>query len=306
MKDPVTLERFEAKASPNLDKAGNPLKSAWRFGVLFAVAASLALAFLLTRRAEPTPESGRAAETLSTETNEQGAMVHAQRSNELDALRQELQELQSQKIASANLKNGDLQRPETHEVDSQSIGVKTSVPVVRNVSSGISTPTGTGGSKIVAEKYLKAIHLHQWNEAADLVATESLEKLKWFQRTHLFKAPTIKDEQDLLRLLGIEEISDIDHLAPRDVFIRRGQAKTNRLAEPDKYIEEIGKNVVLKTLGVVPDRDASAHVIIRKEFIARNKAYSELAFISVVKEGKEWRVSLDAQEPTVRNGNTQK
>ena len=61
------------------------------------------------------------------------------------------------------------------------------------------------------------------------------------------------------------------------------------------------KSLVMKTLGTVPENSDTVHVVIRKEFAAQDKAFSELAFVSVVKEGTVWKISLDAQEPKVFN-----
>lgn len=66
----------------------------------------------------------------------------------------------------------------------------------------------------VAEKYLRAVQLHEWEEAVDLVETRSLENLKDFQRRYLLRAPTIDEEKELLRLLGMGKISDLDDMAP--------------------------------------------------------------------------------------------
>ncbi len=155
----------------------------------------------------------------------------------------------------------------------------------------------------VAEKYLRAIHLHQWNEAADLVETQSLKNLKDFQRRYLLKAPTIGEEQELLRLLGLSKISDLDPLTPREIFIRRGQAKTKRLVDAEKHVAEMKKTLVMKTLGTATEGTNAVHVIIRKEFASESegKGFSELSFISLVKEGTVWKISLDAQEPKIFN-----
>lgn len=153
----------------------------------------------------------------------------------------------------------------------------------------------------VAEKYMKAIHVHSWDEAVKLVETKSLQNLKEFQKRYLNRAPTMAEEEELLRLLGMSKIGDLDKMSPSEVFIRRGMAKTKRLVDPDKHIAAMKKTLAMKTLGTVPEGKDMVHVVIRKEFAAEGKAFSELAFVSVVKEGTVWKVSLDAQEPKVFN-----
>ncbi|MFT4640889.1 MAG: hypothetical protein ACI8T1_004222, partial [Verrucomicrobiales bacterium] len=64
---------------------------------------------------------------------------------------------------------------------------------------------------------------------------------------------------------------------------------------------QMKKSLIMKTLGTVPEGTDTVHVVIRKEFTAEEKAFSELAFVSVVKEGTVWKISLDAQEPKVFN-----
>jgi hypothetical protein len=167
--------------------------------------------------------------------------------------------------------------------------------------SGASAQGKLHASHKVAEKYLKAIHLHQWKEAVDLVESKSLDNLKTFQKAYLLKAPTMEEEQNLLRLLNMADISDMDTMTAKDVFIRRGQAKTKRLVDAKGHIAQMKKSLVMKTLGTVPEGTDTVHVVIRKEFTAEEKAFSELAFVSVVKEGTVWKISLDAQEPKVFN-----
>ena len=151
----------------------------------------------------------------------------------------------------------------------------------------------------VAEKYLRAIQFHEWGEAADLVESRSLDNLKNYQRRYLQRAPTIAEEQELLRLLGMADISDLDKMSPREVFIRRGQAKTKQLLNAEKHIAEMKESFVMKTLGTTPEGPNTVHVIVRKEFASKSegKGFSELTFISLVKEGTVWKISLDAQEP---------
>lgn len=149
----------------------------------------------------------------------------------------------------------------------------------------------------VAESYLRAIQLHSWSEAADLVETASLANVKRFQKAYLLNAPTLPDEEALLKVLGLKKISDIDPLSPKEVYIRRGKAKTSQLKDPKKHLAEMKKTLVMKTYGTVEDGSDKVHVVIRKEFMAADRAFSELSFVSLVKEGKSWKISLDAQEP---------
>ncbi len=158
----------------------------------------------------------------------------------------------------------------------------------------------------VAEQYLSAIHLHEWEKAVKMVEKKSLENLKVFQKRYLHSAPTMAEEEELLRLLGMSEISDIDDMSPEAVFIARGKAKTKKLVDADKHIAQMRKTLKLRTLGTVPDGAAMVHAIIRKQFSAEEKAFEELAWVSLVKEGKVWKISLDAQEPKIYNLNKPK
>ena len=48
--------------------------------------------------------------------------------------------------------------------------------------------------------------LHEWETAVKLPETSSLENVKAFQTKHLGNAPTLDDEQTLLRSLGMAKI----------------------------------------------------------------------------------------------------
>jgi|TARA_B100001093_G_C26421533_1_gene840061 hypothetical protein len=58
----------------------------------------------------------------------------------------------------------------------------------------------------VAERHLNVTMLHEWETAVKLPETSSLENVKAFQTKYLGNAPTLDDEQTLLRLLGMAKI----------------------------------------------------------------------------------------------------
>ncbi|MFT4638169.1 MAG: hypothetical protein ACI8T1_001487 [Verrucomicrobiales bacterium] len=259
---------------------------------------SVLIVYVYFKRPEPATETTSSTPKPYTEEFGSRSKAASSTSSPLDALRRELEEVRLEMQANPQPQTSATLKEAAHESDPRTIGAKTADVSTPGVSK-IITSGKTEGSQIIAEKYVRAIHLHQWEIAAGMVATESLERLKWFQRAHLYQAPTIQAEQELLQLLRIKDVSDIDQLSPREVFIRRGQAQTSRLPNPNDYLKEIGKNVVLESLGAVPE-DGTVHLIIRKEFVAKGKVYSELAFISVIKENGDWKISLDAQEPVIK------
>ena len=153
----------------------------------------------------------------------------------------------------------------------------------------------------VAEKYLTVVHLHQWEAAADLMEKRSLATHKKYQRDILLNAPTISDELKMLRALNLNKISDLDEVSPREVYIRRGKARTKRLPDLKTHLSEMKKTLAMKTLGTVPENDDTVHVVIRMSFATRGKAVSDIIMVTLVAEGTAWRVSLDAQEPKITN-----
>ncbi|MDA7614547.1 hypothetical protein N8586_05380, partial [Verrucomicrobiales bacterium] len=62
------------------------------------------------------------------------------------------------------------------------------------------------------------------------------KSMKGFQKRYLRAAPGLAEEQELLRLLGLTEISDLDDMTPRAIYISRGKATTKRLMDPEKHI----------------------------------------------------------------------
>ena len=84
-----------------------------------------------------------------------------------------------------------------------------------------------------------------------------------------------------------------------EVYLRRGRAQTKRLANPKSLLSKMRKTLTLRILATGAKGKDLVHVMIRKKFIADGNQFSELAFISLVKQGMIWKVSLDAQDPKV-------
>ncbi len=151
----------------------------------------------------------------------------------------------------------------------------------------------------VAEKYIRASHLHQWTYAVKMIESRSLENLKVIQKRFLLNAPTIPDEEELLRRLGLSDVSGLDELTPEEVFIRRAAANTRDLPDPEAHIAQMEKSLKLTTLTTARENDDLVHVLMRVSYIVKTRAIAELALVSLIKEGTVWKISLDAQEPTV-------
>ena len=84
-----------------------------------------------------------------------------------------------------------------------------------------------------------------------------------------------------------------------EVYLRRGRAQTKRQANPKSLLSKMRKTLTLRILATGAKGKDLVHVMIRKKFIADGNQFSELAFISLVKQGMIWKVSLDAQDPKV-------
>ena len=113
------------------------------------------------------------------------------------------------------------------------------------------------------------------------------------------RSPGLAEEQELLRLLGLTEIDDLDDMTPRAIYISRGKATTKRLVDAEKHIAELNKTFKMVCLGTATEGDDMVHVALRKQFSAQGRGFSELLFVTLMKESTVWKVSLDAQEPKV-------
>jgi hypothetical protein len=151
----------------------------------------------------------------------------------------------------------------------------------------------------VAEKYLRASHLHQWTYAVKMIEKKSLENLKRIQKRFLLSAPTIPEEEELLRRLGLTDVSGLDALTPEQVFVRRASGNTRDLVDPEAHIAQVEKTLSLKTLSTATEGTEFVHSLLRVQYEVKNRRISELALVSMVKEGTVWKISLDAQEPSV-------
>ena len=88
-------------------------------------------------------------------------------------------------------------------------------------------------------------------------------------------------------------------MTPRAIYISRGKATTKRLVDAEKHIAELNKTFKMVCLGTATEGDDMVHVALRKQFSAQGRGFSELLFVTLMKESTVWKVSLDAQEPKV-------
>lgn len=159
-------------------------------------------------------------------------------------------------------------------------------------------PTLHPGYK-VAEKYLKATHGHDWEYAVKMIENRSLENFKRIQKTILLRAPTMSDEEILLRQLGLSKISDLDKYSAAEIFVLRAKANAKALRDPEAYVARVRETLKLVTIGTAIEGSDLVHVLVRVTYETPTRAFSELGLVSLAKEGTVWKITLDAQEPKV-------
>jgi hypothetical protein len=150
-----------------------------------------------------------------------------------------------------------------------------------------------------AQDYMRAMAGQKFDDAVNLVEKASLESMQTDQIEFLKAAPTMKHEEAALARLGIADISVLEKMTPEEVFILRSKAQFAEKDDNEELVEQISSTLKFQVLAVVKETAQLAHVLLRSSHERRDKRVAALDLVSLVLEGKTWKISLNAQEPQI-------
>lgn len=151
----------------------------------------------------------------------------------------------------------------------------------------------------MAQAYMRAMASQEFEKAVKLVEKASLESMQIDQVEFLKAAPTMKHEEAALARLGIPDISVLEKMTPEDVFVLRSKAQFAEKADNAELVQQISSTLKFQVLAVVKETSQLIHVLLRSSHQRKDKRVSALDLVSLVQEGKTWKISLNAQEPQI-------
>ena len=150
----------------------------------------------------------------------------------------------------------------------------------------------------VAKTYLQHMANRNFQKAVKMVDDNSLVALQKDQVNYLKSAPTVDEEEAMLKRLEVSDISVFAKLSPVEAFVRHNKARHKSDAESLKLTKQMNDTLQMNILGTVKENNSLVHVFIRSKHQRKDKEVSTLDLVSLLKDGKTWKVSLNAQEPT--------
>ncbi len=150
-----------------------------------------------------------------------------------------------------------------------------------------------------AQGYMRAMASQEFEKAVKLVEKASLESMQADQVEFLKAAPTMKHEEAALARLGVADISVLEKMTPEEVFVLRSKAQFAEKADNQELVQQISSTLKFQVLAVVKETSQLIHVLLRSSHARGEKRVSALDLVSLVQEGKTWKISLNAQEPQI-------
>jgi hypothetical protein len=153
----------------------------------------------------------------------------------------------------------------------------------------------------VVKKYLVAIVEQDWTTAAGMIFPASLEGRQQKMVQALKNSPTMTEEAARLKLLGLNEIRELEKLSPQDAYVADRKAVYSRMPIAPEVIKKKKESLKINILGLIPENDAKiVHAVVRTNQETNDTGISELLLISMIQDktnSAKWFINPDMQQP---------
>ncbi|MES2707566.1 MAG: hypothetical protein V4726_13295 [Verrucomicrobiota bacterium] len=157
---------------------------------------------------------------------------------------------------------------------------------------------GNPAAKVVKE-YLQLMLQREWVKSAALVEPASLTQLLADYVKRLKAAPTMDDEEEMIRRAGKKTLEEVAAMPPADFYAAYHQGIQERYKVPPEVIKKVRESLVLKVLSIAQEDDSHVHVLVRTKHSNDKAIFESLELVSLVKVGDAWKVGLNEQAPRV-------
>lgn len=152
---------------------------------------------------------------------------------------------------------------------------------------------------IVVKNYLNLVLQREWSKSAALIEKKSLEGLFMDYIRRVKAAPTMDDEEEMLRRVGKDKLEELERMTPLDFYVAYHQGIQERWQVSPEAIKRVKETLSIRVLAVGEEDENLAHVLVRTKHSNDKVNISNLEMISLVKENGQWRVGLAEQAPKI-------
>ena len=156
----------------------------------------------------------------------------------------------------------------------------------------------------VVLSYLRYSMGQQWEKSGKLIETDSLETLKRRYIQRIKMAPTIDDEMAMVRRLDQNSLSDVEKMEPFAFYVAYHKGLQERFEVTEELLDQIINTMGVRVMALAEedfDGIDYAHVLVRTRHENRDKEVSSLDLVSLIKVGDDWKVTLNALDPSVKD-----
>ncbi len=151
-------------------------------------------------------------------------------------------------------------------------------------------------AKIVND-YLQLILAREWAKSGDLVEPKSLQSLQADFIRRVERAPTMDDEENLLKRVGKSSIDDVKKLDPKAFYTAFHLGLQDQMKVTPEAMAAVKKSLAMKVLSVAEEDATHMHVLVRTKHNNDKGSMTNLELVSLVKVGDAWKVGLNEQMP---------
>ena len=142
-----------------------------------------------------------------------------------------------------------------------------------------------------------------WEKAAALIETASLESLKARYILRIKASATIDEEIAHVRRLDCVNLKEVETLTATEFYVRYHKGVQKRFKVDQEKLDEILATLGVKLLSLAEEKvdgNQLCHILVRTRHSNGDKQISALDLVSLIKLGTDWKVTLNAQEPIIK------
>jgi len=151
--------------------------------------------------------------------------------------------------------------------------------------------------------YLRNAMGQDWKKAAALIEPASLESLKERYINRIKASSTIDEEIAHVRRLDCANLKEVEGLAALDFYVRYHQGVQKRFDVDQAKLNEILATLEVKLMSLAEENvDGSklTHILVRTRHNNGDRQISALDLVSLILVDSSWKVTLNAQDPLVK------
>lgn len=155
----------------------------------------------------------------------------------------------------------------------------------------------------VTFSYLRNAMGQDWTKAAALIEPASLENLKERYILRIKESATIDEEIAHVRRLGCVNLKEAQALNATEFYIRYHKGLQDRFKVNPEKLAQILNTLGVKLLSLAEenvDGTQLCHILVRTRHSDGKRQISSLDLVSLLKMDGKWLVTLNAQEPLIK------